>query len=142
MSETFEASGNCLCGAIHFIAKKTSNNMGVCHCGICRKWGGGPFMAVDCGTEVSFDGEENISVFNSSEWAERGFCEQCGSHLFYRLKESNQYIIPVGLFDDDKMFVFDHQVFIEEKPSFYYFANKTNDMTGAELFAQYAAPPE
>lgn len=99
-------------------------------------------MAVDCGTDVSIEGEENISVFNSSEWAERGFCKKCGSHLFYRLKESNQYIIPVGLFDDDKMFVFDHQVFIEEKPSFYCFANKTNDMTGAELFAQYTSPSE
>ena len=99
-------------------------------------------MAVDCGTEVLFDGEENVSVFNSSEWAERGFCKQCGSHLFYRLKESNQYIIPVGIFDDNSMFVFDHQVFIEEKPSFYCFANKTKEMTGAELFAQYTSPPE
>ena len=24
----------------------------------------------------------------SSAWAERGFCKNCGSHLFYRLKEN------------------------------------------------------
>ena len=95
-------------------------------------------MAVDCGTDVSFEGEENISVFDSSEWAERGFCKQCGTHLFYRLKESKQSIMPVGLFDDDPRFVFDHQIFIDEKPSLYCFANETNDMTGAEVFAKYA----
>ena len=95
-------------------------------------------MAVDCGTEVACDGEENITVFDSSEWAERGFCNRCGSHLFYRLKGSGQYIMPVGLFGDDTGFSFDHQVFIDEKPSFYDFANETTNMTGAEVFAKYA----
>jgi len=104
---------------------------------MCRKWGGGPLLAVDCGTDVSFAGEEDISIFDSSAWAERGFCNQCGTHLFYRLKESKQYIMPAGLFDDEERFVFDEQVFIDEKPSFYCFANKTKDMTGAEIFAKY-----
>ena len=63
-------------------------------------------IAVDCGTDVTFEGEENISVFESSEWAERGFCKECGSHLFYRLKATHQYIMPAGLFDEDT-FVFD-----------------------------------
>lgn len=142
MSEPIKANGSCLCGATRTTAKNVSKNVGACHCGMCRKWAGGPLMAVDCGTDVSFEGEENISVFDSSDWAERGFCSKCGSHLFYRLKESNQYIMPVGLFEDDNRFVFDHQVFIEEKPSFYRFANETKDMTGAEVFAKYAPPSE
>ena len=99
-------------------------------------------MAVDCGVDVTFEGEENISVFSSSDWAERGFCSKCGSHLFYRLKETKQYVMPVGLFDDSIPFVFDHQIFIDEKPSFYAFANETSDMTGAEVFAKYAPPQE
>ena len=142
MPGVIEASGSCLCGATRITAKSISKNVGACHCSMCRKWGGGPLMAVDCGTDVSFEGKENISVFNSSEWGERGFYNKCGSHLFYRLKESKQYIIPVGLFDDDKMFVFEHQLFIDEKPLFYCFANETNDMTGAEVFAKYAPPSE
>ncbi|MDH3689663.1 MAG: GFA family protein [Gammaproteobacteria bacterium] len=142
MSELIEANGSCLCGATGTNAKNVSKNVGACHCSMCRKWAGGPLLAVDCGTEVSFEGEENISVFDSSEWAERGFCNKCGSHLFYRLKDSKQYIMPVGLFEDDRMFVFDHQIFIDEKPSFYRFANETEDMTGAEVFAKYAPPSE
>lgn len=96
-------------------------------------------MEIDCGTAVSFGGEENISVFDSSEWAERGFCSNCGTHLFYRIKKSGQHMIPVGLFDDGYDLVFKNQVFIDEKPSFYCFANETDEMTGAELFALYGS---
>ncbi len=141
MSEASEKNGRCLCGATRVVAK-VSNHVGACHCGACRKWGGGPLLAVDCGTDVSFEGEENISVFDSSAWAERGFCGRCGTHLFYRLKESQQYMMPAGLFGDDEKMVFDHQIFIDEKPSLYTFANQTKDMTGAEVFAQYAPPSE
>jgi len=138
MSDTMKGTGSCLCGAIRIIANNLSNKVGACHCGMCRKWGGGPLMAVNCGTDVSFEGEGNISVFNSSDWAERGFCNKCGSHLFYRLKERKQYIIPMGLFDDQETFVFNDQLFIDKKPSFYSFANKTNDMTEAEVLDKYA----
>ena len=140
MLDLIEAKGSCLCGAIRATAKTASKDVGACHCSMCRKWTGGPLLAVDCGTVVSFEGKENIAVFDSSEWAERGFCRKCGSHLFYRLKESQQYIMSVGLFEDDKMFVLHHQIFIDEKPTFYRFANETKNMTGAEVFAKYVPP--
>ena len=140
MSDTIKSKGHCLCGAIEVSANSMSTHVGACHCGMCRKWGGGPLMAVDCGTEVGFTGSENITVFSSSEWAERGFCKQCGSHLFYRLKETQQYIMSAGLFDNVEDFVFDHQVFVDSKPAYYHFANKTKELTEAEVFAQFASP--
>jgi hypothetical protein len=138
MSETtIESKGSCLCGAVKFTAKQMGKNVCACHCDMCRKWGGAPFMEVECGSDVLFEGEESITVFDSSSWAERGFCSRCGSHLFYRLKQNNQHMIPVGLFTDDKSFVFNRQVFIDEKPTFYSFTNKTEEVTGAEIFAKY-----
>ena len=132
--------GSCLCGAVKISANTVSNEAGACHCGTCRKWAGGPFMAVDCGIDVSFEGEEDLGIYASSDWAERGFCKKCGSNLFYKLKETGQYIMAVGIFDDSQSFVFDHQVFIDEKPGYYSFANETQNMTGAEVFAQFGAP--
>jgi hypothetical protein len=105
---------------------------------MCRRWGGGPLMVVSCGTEVEFEGEENVTVYDSSDWAERGFCRRCGSHLFYRLKEINVHQMPAGLFDDQGSFNFDLQVFIDRKPSFYSFADKTKEMTEAEVIEKYA----
>lgn len=133
-----EHKGSCLCGAVRVLVTKSSNSVGVCHCKTCRTWGGGPLFAVDCGTEVTFSSEDHITVFQSSDWAERGFCRTCGSHLFYRLRQNGHYILPVGLLEDGSAWNFDHQVFIDEKPDFYAFANETKDMTGAELFAKYS----
>ncbi|MBE9070242.1 GFA family protein [Leptolyngbya cf. ectocarpi LEGE 11479] len=130
--------GSCLCGAVHFTVNTMNTSVGACHCQMCRKWTGGPFMAIDCGIDVTFEGEDNIAAFGSSEWAERGFCKLCGSHLFYRLKQNHQYFMAAGLFDDDTKLIFDHQVFIDQKPAFYCFANKTQDMTEAEVFAQFS----
>ena len=140
MSDTSTAKGHCLCGKVKISVPAASHSLGVCHCGMCRRWAGGPLFAIDCGNEVSFEGEDNIGVFESSDWAERGFCKNCGSNLFYRLKESRQYIMPLGLFDDLNDIVFDHQIFIDEKPGYYEFANDTHNMTGAEVFAKYAPP--
>ena len=142
MASETERRGSCLCGAVRIAVKTTNNSVGACHCSMCRKWGGGPLLAIECGSDVQFDGTDSISVFSSSEWAERGFCSKCGSHLFYRLKKEGHYAVPVGLLDDGEQWVFDQQIFIDEKPSFYAFANETKNLTGAEVFAQYSAPSE
>ncbi len=65
-----------------------------------------------------------------------------GSHLFYRFKHNGQYIMPVGLFNEEHSFHFDHQIFIDEKPKYFSFANETKNMTGAEVFAQVQAQSE
>lgn len=142
MTDASSLNASCLCGAVRVTAKNVGTDVGACHCGMCRKWGGGPFLAIECGSDVSFQGEENISVFDSSQWAERGFCGKCGSHLFYRLKDSKQHFLPAGLFDNHREFVLDHQVFIDRKPAYYSFANQTRDLTEAEVFAMYGAPSE
>ncbi|MFC6672978.1 GFA family protein [Marinobacterium aestuariivivens] len=98
-------------------------------------------LAVECGTDVRFEGEDNIAVYASSDWAERGFCKTCGTHLFYRLKGSGEYAMPAGLFDNGD-FMLKSQIFIDEKPGFYSFAEQTRNMTGAEVFAEYGPPPE
>ena len=138
MIDTSIAKGQCLCGKVELHTSYRSVHVGACHCTTCRKWGGAPYMEVNCGTDVTFVGEEFVKVFDSSEWAERGFCSSCGSHLFYRLKGSQEHMVSVGLFDDSESFVFDNQVFIDEKPGFYSFAEETKNMTGAELFDKFA----
>lgn len=137
MKGKVQGKGSCLCGAVQIETKAMDLQVGTCHCGMCRKWGGGPLMAVDCGTEVSFVGESNVTIYDSSEWAERGFCSRCGTHLFYRLKASMKHFMPVGLFAEEERFSFDHQIFIDRKPAFYSFANITNNLTEAEVFEKF-----
>lgn len=49
-------------------------------------------------------------------------------------------MVPVGLFEGEHDLVFESQVFIDEKPSYYRFADQTDNMTGAAVFAKYGAP--
>ena len=142
MSESQNIQASCLCGAVKLTAGKFEGSLGACHCSMCRKWGGGPLLCIDCGTDVHIDGEEHVAAYDSSAWAERGFCKNCGTHLFYRLKQARQYVIPIGLFDDHPQVSFDSQIFIDEKPDYYAFANDTTFMTGAEVFAKYAPSGE
>jgi len=132
------ASAKCLCGAVQISVSSPAKSVGACHCRMCRRWGGGPLLAVNCGTDVTVEGQQSVGVFASSQWAERGFCTRCGSHLFYRLRHNQQYIIPAGLLDGCDDLVFNGQVFIDEKPGYYAFANETKNMTGAEVFEKYA----
>lgn len=132
-------SGACLCGAVTVKFSLEVDSYGACHCGMCRKWGGGPGMAVDAGTEVEFEGEEFVSTYGSSEWAERGFCRRCGTHLFHRLKASGFYNIPVGLLDGVEHLELRREIFVDQKPEGYSFANKTQKMTEAEVFAKHCA---
>jgi hypothetical protein len=135
---TIEATGSCLCGAVMIEAKQLSNLMGACHCSMCRQWGGGPFFALDGQQDIVIKGSENISLFASSEWAERAFCSTCGTHLFYRFKQTNQHMLSAGLFGFDSELEFDHQIFIDDKPSYYCFADETQNLTGAEVIAAFS----
>ncbi len=139
MASKVEIHGTCLCGAVSVTAKAKSNNIDACHCDMCRKWGGGPFFAVECEDDVSFEGDEHIAAYGSSEWAERGFCSKCGTHLFYRLRNGGHYALPVGLLDDGKNWRLTEQIFIEQKPLFYSFAEQTKNSTGEEVFAKFSA---
>lgn len=95
-------------------------------------------MDVDCGTSVSFKGEEHIKTFSSSDWAERGFCSECGSNLFYRFKHNGQTLMAAGIVDEMPGFTFGMQVFTDEKPPYYSFAEKTKEMTGQQVFEMFA----
>lgn len=127
--------GKCLCGAIEVDAPD-HEDVGLCHCSMCRRWSGGPMFAVHCGPGVSFSGQEPAR-YQSSDWAERGFCAKCGSHLFYHLLPGDEYILPAGLFQD-REFKLASEIFIDEKPAFYELKNDTRKMTGQQVFEQFA----
>lgn len=95
-------------------------------------------MGVSCGSDVQIDGVDKLKVYRSSDWAERAFCSECGTHIFYRLLPTNEYFVPSGLFQDGVKFEFKEQIFIDRKPDFYEFANQTVNMTEAEILAKFA----
>ena len=133
-------NGHCLCEAVRFTSPD-ARAIGACHCGFCRRWGGGPLLAVHCGPDVQFSGSEHIAVYRSSTWAERAFCRQCGTHLYYKLLSTGEFFVPAGAFESDD-FEIASQIYIDKKPSYYEFANRTPMLTEQQVIAQFGPPDE
>jgi len=130
---------SCLCGAVKITAEEINPKFTVCHCGACRTWGGSPFFAVKCGTKVKIEGADKVKEYDSSAWASRGFCTECGTHLFFKFKESGEYNMPVGMFPNLKGLEMDTQYFSDLRPSYYCFTNKTTEMTTEEIIKMFAS---
>jgi hypothetical protein len=139
MEKTVGKKANCLCGSITIKVGEIDPKFTVCHCSSCRKWGGGPLFMISCGTNVEFEGRQFVREYDSSAWATRGFCSNCGTHLFSRFKKNDSYNIPVGLFPDIEGLEMSMQYFIDLKPEYYCFSNETPKMTEKEIFAHFAS---
>lgn len=137
--ERAELEGRCLCGAVSLHVRSDEPALSACHCGICRRWGGGPYMSLECHEAPRIEGGEHVRTYPSSEWAERGFCSRCGTHLFYRLTEGGLYAVSAGLFSEGGNWPFELQVFVDEKPANYRFADDTRTMTGEEVFKAFSS---
>ncbi len=123
-----------MCGDVSFEAQGIYPRVHARKCEMCRAWTGGPMLAASVAS-ISFQGEELIERYRSSEWAERGFCKKCGTSLFYRLIENDMYIMATGCFADPEQFALAGEIFVDEKPGSYDFAGDHPRLTGAEFMA-------
>ncbi len=131
-------AGGCLCGGVRFLASPAKPEMDVCHCGICRRWSGGAFMAVGCAGEFELTASATLGIYRSSAYGERLFCKSCGSSLVWRMQDGSMHAVSLQAFDDQDGFTFAEEIFFDEKPQTYDFANATRKLTGADVMAQFA----
>lgn len=136
-----EKNGQCLCTSIRFKVKIPEKHIHICHCNICQNWGGGPSFAISAPSQnVTISGEQYLKWYSSSEWAERGFCEKCGTHLFFRTKEGqgDYFGISAGAVKDKDGYNIDSHIFIDKKPEFYDFSDDSPRLTEEEFLSQFA----
>lgn len=139
-----QITGACLCGKVRYTGV-LKGGAGACHCGQCRRWSSGPYMSAHTEQKVDFEGEEHIATYQSSQWAERGFCKNCGSNLFYHLLPrpevpDGEYILAAGTVNDQSVLKFDHEVYVDGAPGWYCFDNESERkrMTEADILAMFA----
>ena len=141
-----EYKGKCLCGAVE-IQAQAAGNVGSCHCSICRRWCGGPMFAVHAEGHPAIKGEEVITRYQSSEFAERGFCSLCASNLFYHLKPGEfsadgEYMLAAGSLELPDDMTFDNEIYIDSQPAWYRFddADSRARMTEKEFLQSLGIP--
>ena len=85
--------GHCLCGAVAVTAE-LPEEMSACHCEMCTRWSGGIQMFIDA-PEATVTLSGPIKTYLSSTFAERAWCDVCGSAVYLRNVEGDD----VGLFE-------------------------------------------
>lgn len=94
-------------------------------------------MYVDVDGAPAFTGRDEIGVFPSSATGERGFCKRCGSILFWKVAGAERYALAAGSLDATTGLTLAKEIFIEDKPDFYAFANATEKVYGVDAMAGY-----
>jgi len=122
-------SGGCLCGAVRFTAGLTKTTFGACHCEMCRRWTGSTLLGITVPTgNISWDGAEHIATRQTSAWAMRAWCRDCGSNLYFRVIAEGPYAgdteLPIGLFDDPNGLSLSNEIYIDHKPDSFAFAGE------------------
>ena len=77
--------GACFCGFIRYRARGTPSRETNCHCSICRRCSGAPYVTwfTIPSAEFRFTSGEPVS-FQSSGHGTRTFCPRCGTPLTFR----------------------------------------------------------
>ncbi|WP_083957747.1 GFA family protein [Tateyamaria omphalii] len=113
--------GGCLCGAVRFVARNVPSTFGICHCEACRRWTGSALFEVSVKTDdLNWTGTEHIATRQTSDWAERAWCRECGTALYFRQTKEGEWFggtdLPLGLFDDPNGFTLTHEIFVDHAP--------------------------
>jgi hypothetical protein len=108
-------TGRCLCGAVRYVARGTPKSVSNCHCAMCRRASGGPFLTF---ARYAKDQVEFMSGapawYRSSDSAERGFCPGCGGALAYREVRHSDFIwVTVATMDNPRDMAPQYHIFAD-----------------------------
>jgi len=111
-----QMSGSCLCGAVRFQTGGPPARINICHCRMCRKASGAPYVAWAsfAREDVVFTGKAPV-LRPSSEKAERGFCGDCGSAMIWQRPGSAKIDLALGCFDEADALVPTEQIWTESR---------------------------
>lgn len=113
-------TGHCLCGAVRFVARGPLRDVVACHCSQCRRQTGLYFAATNVANDdLEVQGSVNVRWYRASKHAERGFCQTCGSALFWRFDGEGHISVLAGSFDEPSGLKLSHHIFCADKGDFY-----------------------
>ncbi len=113
-------TGGCLCGAIRCESTEPPNWVKYCHCRICQQAYGGLYAV-----GLEFPGEAfrytkgEVTYYQSSSWAKRGFCANCGSPVDHLYVNDPDPIVCIGTLDHPEDWPPGSHVGIESKVPWY-----------------------
>ena len=113
-------TGSCNCGAVRFRTHGPLRGVIYCHCSQCRKQTGHYYAATNVpDANITIDGGDNLTWYESSGFARRGFCRTCGSAMFWKPLDHAYVSVLAGLFDEPADLSGLCHIFMADKGGYY-----------------------
>ena len=114
------SQGRCLCGAVQYEVRGPLRPVVYCHCGMCRRTSGHFVAATACAREdLVLNSSASLQWYQSSAAARRGFCNQCGSNLFWEPLGEGRMSIMAGTLDAPTGLTAQGHIFVAEAGDYY-----------------------
>ena len=94
-------TGGCLCGAVRFEIEAPLRNVVVCHCSLCRRSGtlAGAYTSAPRAA-LHIAESATLAWYVDPNGRRRGFCDACGSSLFWSDEGRNTVSVSAGALDE------------------------------------------
>ena len=92
-------TGGCFCGRVRYEAEGAPFNQTNCHCSICRRTTGAPFVAWFSVARAQFRLTGEPTRFRSSGQATRSFCPVCGTQVTFQLDGTAEIDVSTSSLD-------------------------------------------
>lgn len=114
-------SGGCQCGAVRYRVEGALATPHLCHCRMCQKAAGNYFMPLASADNAAFSLTRGAPRwFFSSEFVKRGFCENCGTPLFFMTEGGDHVSVTLGSLDDPSAIIPATQDGVEGRVTFFH----------------------
>lgn len=112
--------GGCLCGAVRYRHEGSLRDVVACHCRQCRRTSG-HFVAATQGmaNALSLIEDAGLQWYESSPGVSRGFCNRCGSSLFWKRAGSGRISIMAGTLDSPTGLRLIRQIHVADRGDYY-----------------------
>ena len=111
--------GGCLCGSVRYETTGALRPVVFCHCEECRRQSGLYFGCTSVRDDALDVEGTALRWFRSSPDVRRGFCETCGTPLFWKHEAKDETSILAGSFDQPSGLTASHHIYTGAKADFY-----------------------
>jgi len=126
--------GQCLCGGVRYSVRGPLREVIACHCSQCRR-SSGHHVAATAAARTALHLEEAATLrwYRSSPAADRGFCERCGSNLFWRQTDPAVTTISImaGTLDPPTGVSIRRHIYVADRSDYYVIADGAAQFPGA-----------
>jgi hypothetical protein len=113
-------TGGCQCGGVRYAVQGKLRDVIACHCVQCRRTSGHFVAATACRRRAfTLVKSDSLKWYTAVPGFRRGFCDQCGSSLFFEEEGGERISIAAGSLDEPQGLKIAAHIFVCEAGDYY-----------------------